>query len=75
MVANGISYPAQYMNATRIPAVRSVQQNMYDIAFDHLVEQLEVFLFEERLGFLIKSVRDQYRPILLDIEVKTADTN
>ena len=44
MVANGISYPAPYMDAIRIPTGRSVQQNMYDIAFDHLVEPLEVSL-------------------------------
>ena len=32
MVANGISYPAPYMNAIRIPTGRSVQQNMHNIA-------------------------------------------
>ena len=37
MVANGISYPAPYMNATPIPISRYGQQNMYDIAFGHLV--------------------------------------
>ena len=46
---------------TRIPTGKYVQQNMYDIAFNRLVEQLEVYLFEEKRGVLIKSVRDQYR--------------
>lgn len=31
-------------------------------------------LFQEKCGFLIKSVRDQYRAILLELGVKTADT-
>ena len=75
MVANCISYPVPYTNATRISTGRSVQQNMYDIAFDHLVEQLEVSLFEEKRGFLIKSVRDQYRAILLELGVKIAYIN
>ena len=63
------------MNATRIPTGRSVQQNMYDIAFDHLVEHLDVPLFEEKRGVLIKSVRDQYRAILLELGVIIADIN
>ena len=75
MVANGISYPITYMNAIRISTGRSVQQNMYDIAFDHLVEQLEVSLFEEKRRFLIKSARDQYRAVLLELGDKTADIN
>ena len=77
MVANGISYHAPCMNAfkaTRIPTDKSVQQNMYDIAFNRLVLQLEVPLFEEKRGVLVKSVRDQYRAILLELGVKTADT-
>ena len=70
MVANGLSYHAPCMNAfkaTRIPTGKSVQQNMYDIAFNRFVLQLEVPLFEE-------SVRNQYRAILLELGVKTADT-
>ena len=45
MVANGISYHAPCMNtfkATRLPTGRSVQQTMYNITFDRLVEQLRV---------------------------------
>ena len=63
------------MNATRIPTGRPVQQNMYDIAFDHLIEHLDVSLFEEKRGVLIKSVRDQYRAILLELGVIIADIN
>ena len=56
MVANGISYHAPCMNAfkaTRIPIGKSVQRNMYDIAFNRLVVQLEESLFEEKRGVLI----------------------
>ena len=73
MVANGICYHAPCMNAfkaTRIPTGKSVQQNMYDIAFNRLVMQLEVPLFEEKRGVLVKSVRDQYRAIFLELGVK-----
>ena len=45
MAANGISYHAPCINtfkATRLLISRAVQQNMYNIAFDHLVEQLKV---------------------------------
>ena len=46
---------------------------MYDIAFNRLVLQLEVPLFEEKRGVLVKSVRDQYRAIILELGVKTPD--
>ena len=48
MVANYIYYRARCMNAfkaSRIHTGRSVQHNMYGVALDRLVEQLEVFLF------------------------------
>ena len=73
MIGNGISYHAACMNAlkdTRIPTGKFVQQNMYDIAFNRLVAQLEVSLSEEKRGVLIKSVRDQYRAIFLELGVK-----
>ena len=72
MVANGISYHAPFINAfraTRNPTGRSVLHNIYDIALDRLVEQLEVSLFEEKRCFLRQSVRDQYRAILVELGV------
>jgi len=78
IVANDKSYHAPCMNAfkaTRIPTGRYVQQNMYDIAVDRLIEQLEVSFFEEKRGFLIKSVRDQHSAILLELGVETEDIN
>ena len=77
MVAHDISYHARCMNAfiaSRIPTGRSVQQNMYDVALDRLVEQLGVSIFQEKCGFLKKSVRDRYRAILMELGVKIADT-
>ena len=46
---------------------------MHDVALDRLVEELKVSLFQ-KCGFLIKSLRDQYRAILLELGVKTAGT-
>ena len=55
------------------PPYQRYAQNMYDIAFSSLVEQLERPLFKEMYGFLIKSLQDQYRVILHELGVKTAD--
>lgn len=67
MVANDIRYHRPCMatfKAQCLPTGISAQQNMYDIAFTRLVEMY---------GFLIKSLRDQYRAILHELRVKTAD--
>ena len=76
MVANDICYHKPCMatfKAQRLPTGRYAQQNMYDIAFTCLVEQLERPLFKEMYGFLIKSLQDQYRVILHELGVKPAD--
>jgi predicted DNA-binding protein (UPF0278 family) len=36
------------------------------------VEQLEIPLFQEMSGFLVKSLRDQYRAILRESKLQTA---
>lgn len=77
MVPNDISYHKPCMNifkAQRVPTERSSQENVYNVAFAHLVEQLEVSLFHDMRGFLMKNLRDQYREILRELGVKTADS-
>ena len=48
--------------------------NQNDTAFNLLITSLEVNLYNERQGFLVKSLRDKYRGILRELGVKTADT-
>ena len=52
MVANDASYPAPYMKL-----LNDTTEHVRYVMFNRLVEQLEVSLFEEKCGFLIKSVR------------------
>ena len=47
---------------------------MYDVALDRLVEELNVSLFHDKCGFLMKSPRDQYRAILLELGITTVGT-
>ena len=73
MVANDISYHLPCMNAFRAARVstgRSTPKSLHAVALNHLVEQLEVSLFQEKSGFLMKSLRDQYRNILRELGVK-----
>ena len=77
MVANYISYHLPCMNsfkATRVSTCISTPKSLHAVALNHLVEQLEVSLFQEKSGFLVKSLRDQYRNILQELGVKTAQS-
>lgn len=75
MVANDIAYHKPCMNNFKAQRVHSGKPrlNLYDVAFSRLVEQLEAPLFHDLSGFLVKSLRDQYREILRELGVKTAD--
>lgn len=61
------SYHAPCMNtirAVRIPRGQPASQNSYDVAFDHLVEEPEVQLFEQKCGYFFLSLWDRYREVL-----------
>ena len=76
MIANDICYHKPCMKlfrATRTPT-EADKTSLYDTAFNLLIKSLEVNLFIERQGFLVKSLRDKYREILRELGVKTADT-
>ena len=60
--------------ATRVSTCRYTPKSLHAVALNHLVEQLEVSLFQEKYGFLVKSLRDQYRNILQELGVKTAQS-
>ena len=77
MVANDISYHKPCMDALkahRVPTGKSTRQNLYDVAFQQLLRPLEIPLFHDMCGYLVKSLRDQYRAILQELGVKTADS-
>ena len=76
MIANDISYHLTCMNAFRATRIPSVQfkVNLYDVAFSRLVQQIDSMLFEEAKGFFVKSLRDRYRCILKELDVKGAET-
>ena len=60
MVANDICYHKPCMDnfrAQKVPTGRPVHQNLYDLAFTRLVEQLDTALFHEMSGFFITSLR------------------
>jgi len=73
MVANDIAYHKPCMDnfkAQRIPPTKS-RLNLYDVAFSRLVEELEALLFHDMSRFLLKSLRDQYREILRELQIST----
>jgi len=77
MIANDICYHKKCMDSfrsRRVSTGKSAQHNMYDIAFLHLVEEIEVPLFQESCGFMVKSLRDKYRSILKKLGVKTSES-
>ena len=76
MVANNICYHTPCMNnfkAQRITEGPIPTENAYDVAFEVLVEKLEISLFQNYEVFLIKILRDEYRLLLLDKGVLTWD--
>ncbi|KAK1874953.1 Phosphate-binding protein PstS 3 [Dissostichus eleginoides] len=75
MVANDIAYHKPCMNNFKAQRVHSGKPrlNLYAVAFSRLVEELEAPLFHDLSGFLVKSLRDQYREILRELGIKTAD--
>ena len=77
MVANNICYHTPCMNnfkAHRITEGPLPTENVYDVAFKVLVEKLEINLFQNYEGFLIKTLRDDYRQLLHDKGVLTWDS-
>ena len=76
MVANDICYHTPCMNpfrATRVPTGKSCVQQLYDVAFSKLVEELDAPLFQHSQGFLIKKLRDRYRDNLNELSVENAE--
>ena len=76
MMANDICYHKPCINkfkAIRTLKGRSAKQTLYDVAFTILIQNIEGPLFNDKCGFLIKSLRDQYRAILQELQVKNAD--
>ena len=60
--------------ATKLPTAEPPKVNLYEVAFTRLVEQIDSKLFDESHGFRIKSLCDQYRSILKELGVSSADT-
>ena len=80
MVVNDISYHnipcMNAFKATQVSTGRSAQSNLYaDVALNHLLEQLEISLFQEKCGLLIKSLRNKFQMILREVGIKTANTS
>ena len=74
MVANDIQYHKLCMDRfrnERIPSSKT-NENKYDIAFNRLVDELEPSLFKDFSAFLISSLRDKYRDILVELGIETA---
>ena len=65
--------PKTMYELTGIPT-EADNTNLNDTACNLLITSLEVNLYNERQGFLVKSLRDKYREILRELGVKTADT-
>ena len=79
MVANDICYHTPCMNkfkATRVPSGTgmSIDKQMHEAAFTALVDELEIPLFQNSQGFLIKSLRDKYRENLKKLGVANAES-
>ena len=56
------------MGGKQVTEVHAKRRNMY-------LNEKSYKLFEEKHGFLIKSVRDQYGAILVELGVTTLDIN
>ncbi|XP_030833483.1 uncharacterized protein LOC105441519 [Strongylocentrotus purpuratus] len=71
MIANDITYHSTCMNKFKALRIHSGQPklNPYDVAFSRLVDELEAPLFHDPSGFLVESLRDRYRDILMDLGV------
>ncbi|XP_030850316.1 uncharacterized protein LOC105440428 [Strongylocentrotus purpuratus] len=70
-IANDITYHSTCMNKFKALRIHSGQPklNPYDVAFSRLVDELEAPLFHDPSGFLVESLRDRYRDILMELGV------
>lgn len=76
MIANDVCYHKPCMDnfkATRAPSSRSQSKTLHETAFETLVMELEISLFQNFEGFLVQTLRDRYRQILATLGVSTSE--